>query len=370
VPQVPGPIPISSATLLLILMILLFLVLMGKLFLGDADGDGDRDGSAALKKRMQMTKLEGWRRLPPYLPYCIMAMAVYMLCLVGYYMAGQWETQHVAMDARLDYGVMQAAYPKAYFNQLNATAAEGDAGLGALVSFQNDMRQRAAHWETYWFLQLCAVVAGTVLLLSMMYVNKSLSEFQRVMLHNSMDIFMVLQSILITAVGLAFLMLLTNNQDFKVTPTLVGISTLILDPGPLIDSTGDRGHFDNSTVPVYTLFMVVLFMPLYALLTAVLVEGLNNGTRVERQGFRDPFMRKHIPEQLFWLLRYEAMKHLPELAEMVNSGCVADTRVASPAPSLSRSLSMGLTAIPAAPRVLRNAVGSVRAIAAFKIGSR
>jgi len=92
-------------------------------------------------------------------------------------------------------------------------------------------------------------------------------------------------------------------QEFLVTPTLIGISTLILDPGPLIDSTGDRGHFHHSSVPLFTLLMVTLFLPLYALLTAVLVEGLNNSQRLERQTYRDPFARQSIPQQLAILSR-------------------------------------------------------------------
>jgi hypothetical protein len=46
----------------------------------------------------------------------------------------------------------------------------------------------------------------------------------------------------------------------------------------------------------------------------VLVEGLNNDTRMQRFTYQDHFLRRHIPQQLVRLLRWEAMKWVPQLA--------------------------------------------------------
>jgi hypothetical protein len=170
VPQVPGPVPIDSATLVLAVIMVFVVALVLRRWSLMIYGDGRR----ALKLRLETNKLFLWRRLPPFVPHCIMALMLVQLSLMGYYMAGQWETKHVPMDARMDYGVMEAAYPTAYFNQLNGTAKGADAGLGALVAFHKALISRAAHWETYWVLQLSAVTAGTVLFLAVMYINKSL----------------------------------------------------------------------------------------------------------------------------------------------------------------------------------------------------
>jgi len=106
---------------------------------------------------------------------------------------------------------MDAAYPRAYFTKLNSTASPSD-GLGALVGLHESLQSRAQHWRLYWLLQMVTLILTSILFLTMLYVNKSLSAFQSVMVHNSMDIFMVLFSIFVTAIGLAFLMLLNNNQ--------------------------------------------------------------------------------------------------------------------------------------------------------------